>query len=1376
MSGLLDNPITILTVLLCIVIIYYSLKYTNKDSESFGGTNIPIDIQKRIDETAIFLNTNHGIVSTAPSSLNDTDATLPTNCKNDELAKQATVNLFDTIPQSGQHDIRYTKDKHVYVKPFVGGCNPNISRNPNLLGLFRQGQYNFNKDCRSKGYVESVSINDLADSYRCGYDNGNLRNMPKKWLENKNSKGNCDTTDGWDDHIWPSHKFYRLPKKDPVFANSVLANEQQLGAKLQNYLKYITSEETCAPVTSLLHKDSMSSCYLIKSNQKVPLELQTTPSILKANSIPINLTLPKTNHNFLYAKKITINLAGLKVSDIRDKAKEAMNNTMNAVGIIYRLEPDKEEIVAAEQDPWSYDTKSEGVPGTEASWRDTSSGQVNGSSCMYVTGRTTLPYTDNIENINNWSCSGGEVYLLMHKEQRNSSNSLTKTAPLDGDDAYNNFKSALTSAEDPDISYIPNTDKVNGVGTVHSRPLVLAAPYSGVPVVLETRTFKSNYDVDQDRWLYIHEKNANIDNSRVIQENDRIKWSDCKTNCINSYSPSQEAWPEDSHMNHVVDGKCGSYRVADPRKCTSISWNAGHISSTIDTSNSPIKTYTISTIRKGVLLGQAETWARGIALTPDDSPITSNTNLDSASSSGTTGAAAIPEYSIDFSQSSSGTSEESDISLTKSDSIIYVPASGDSSSLTDLPMKLLIGTGNNEGSPLLKLEIGRPNGYDVTVKGSNHHSNAAKYTIKYTIKCPSETKLILEATITRTKSGASNVTLTVELKIVSIIISSQMATALRTNKQALSDKYSIMLSSWNNTSNNNKYCSRDSKLNSGNVEISGESGEYLKANNIKADCNCTNLPLGTDTIECEYNNLESSNICCNTSNITKLKESVSRAQSDVITKQQGVSAAEVAVKNAEEEVKNAVNNLQITKNNAMADIESFVSSSSAVRSANAKLKSANAELKRAKDAWTKAKENLAVYIGDKRVVTKTCVPKSTRGTDGYTKYQPRCEKRGRMGTCEIGGDECIEKDLIESFSTTCTSAAELDDDKLYQSVSDNSSCQTTYSKCHDSVPDSSPNQYKPYKSDCSVKQEKYLEDEREDVHNAKIAYDGSLDELIQKIENDINGLDYIKVSIITNPDGLDKLQVMYKTTSLEESTAVGTCKLYNTVYDGKGDKRGNTDWLVKPSSDNSDVLTAGNFYTSRQLINRTIETNPHKNTKYLVRQIYLFDSLDINTLDEDGSSSNGGGVSDNYSNIYKVKEEIGSFTQLRDAGSNLNSAVWGEGSNLLYNVTVPTKTGPIPNKTITTCKEECTSDKSCFGYTLDQKPIAYTQSDVDYPKLGDPSVGINDEPNRFLRSIPRVEKDTAIKLSMGAKTGKRCPHKNDVYSESGNLVCKTLHN
>jgi hypothetical protein len=81
-----------------------------------------------------------------------------------------------------------------------------------------------------------------------------------------------------------------------------------------------------------------------------------------------------------------------------------------------------------------------------------------------------------------------------------------------------------------------------------------------------------------------------------------------------------------------------------------------------------------------------------------------------------------------------------------------------------------------------------------------------------------------------------------------------------------------------------------------------------------------------------------------------------------------------------------------------------------------------------------------------------------------------------------------------------------------------------------------------------------------------------------------------------------------------------------------------------------------------------------------------------------------------------------------------------------------------------------------MGYTLDQKPIAYTQSDVDYPKLGDPSVSITDEPNRFSRSIPRVEKDTAIKLSMGAKTGKRCPHENDVYKPSGNLACKTLQN
>ena len=35
MSGLLDNPIALITVLLCIVIIFNSLKYTNKDSESF---------------------------------------------------------------------------------------------------------------------------------------------------------------------------------------------------------------------------------------------------------------------------------------------------------------------------------------------------------------------------------------------------------------------------------------------------------------------------------------------------------------------------------------------------------------------------------------------------------------------------------------------------------------------------------------------------------------------------------------------------------------------------------------------------------------------------------------------------------------------------------------------------------------------------------------------------------------------------------------------------------------------------------------------------------------------------------------------------------------------------------------------------------------------------------------------------------------------------------------------------------------------------------------------------------------------------------------------------------------------------------------------
>jgi len=255
-----------------------------------------------------------------------------------------------------------------------------------------------------------------------------------------------------------------------------------------------------------------------------------------------------------------------------------------------------------------------------------------------------------------------------------------------------------------------------------------------------------------------------------------------------------------------------------------------------------------------------------------------------------------------------------------------------------------------------------------------------------------------------------------------------------------------------------------------------------------------------------------------------------------------------------------------------------------------------------------------------------------------------------------------------------------------------------------------------------------------------------------QVINDLKGLKDMKLKVSVEGGNLKYLRVQYDTSTLAESDALGSCELYNFDYTGGSTPRdANVHPKLQSTSDKD--LT---FYRTRKL-NDTVAEYNEKDTKLLVRQIYLFDSLPIKTLN-DGRTDN----SDKYTGLYKgIESEVGSFTKLMGS----------DNSNLLYNVKMNGKGKHTPHQTIDKCEKICKDDTNCRGYTLVQKPVAYTRSGVKVRNVGDPSFQKTVEDSRFIRSVPR--NDNGITINLVNKTGIDSPTDNVVNSEYGILATET---
>ena len=1321
MSGLLDNPITIVTVLLCIVIIYYSLKYTNKDGESFGSLQIVTkpgrsERQKIVSAADKFLSTSEGKPSTAVQKL----VPLP-NCTSDS---RATTNLFQNV--GGSHGVGYTTKKDIYMNP-IDNCNPNITKNPKNMIPALPKMYNHNKGLRSIDYSERTSIHGMNDLHRCKFNNSNLRPTPKKWLQNYNSNAKCGKPDGWNELVWPSHNYYDLEKSDPLFANSVLVDdEDNLATKLTTYINYIASEDTCAPVTSLLHKDSLSDCYFIKGGSIKNKMGDGPPSVLKRESLPIHLATGGI-HPYLEVVSITndINMGvtreggGTTIGEIRKLAKLKMNNSMMAIGIIYQLQPGRRPVTDAHQD-----TYGSGI------------NQNHGYSCTWDGRDKSLPFTDNIGDVDTWKCSKYKVWLLKHQNRRGRLNSnnpnyaIENGVPTFGGDAFDDIESELKD------TYITNSEIVSN-GKLEDHTITSLVDYKDKAVVLESRDFNSPYQVTPSYLNIEQGYNSQISKSMSMADVSHARWRNCKEECSSHPVNSQM----DSWSPPTTDPtKCNSYRIGDRRECTSLSWSPLGVQSAIGYEDSG-KEYSMTATTSPTKIH--EIVKQFIKIVSVDSNISS---ID-------------PTYMIDFSQHA--TTDENTVTLTHRDKIEYNDGRTNKE-LGSIPMKHLVGATSSIGVLNISLGVQSNLNYIIKYSMSEPSTTTSKINYMYSITCPNKTVVTLLASIHRGVATNSSVKISVGLSIISIDISkitgdistivdgygggpTNLYQELATASANYTTSYNELLTNWKSLSND-KYCGE------GNGVLEEIDGEMV------ANCRCATEPPNT-TFTCDYDKPTDPNDCCNTPIMTQFKKSISETK---------LKAAEALVVASEQEVRNDKNEIIRTQDelDSINNRESFYGGSIVIpderlddrRASKIQLNDYLSELKiklsSDQEALLEAEEALLEAEEEYNLKNRLINPPP---------YPCCCCDIGDASCCSgFPGNRfactdarCTSVDSAISGCGSCPAPSRAPSQTVKESFTNMDTCaEAINSKVHlgDGCTRKPSDCNMPNKMECEISQSKYNTSSYIKIasNNLKIK-----DRIIQTISNnaysDIDGLNRLKINVqIKTGREIDKLRVIYSDQTLEESTALGKCSLHNSEYNTPTPQGNTTDVFLSPGQTEMIVPTGvkSQFYVSKKLKADVVEENTKMVRKYLVRQIYLLDSLPINKLN-DGH----GGKHDNYTGIYKVDKKIGSFTQLND--------IDGPGqSNLLYNITVPSKKLAYKNQTMDTCNKECIAAEDCIGYTLDQKPVAYTQSDVKYYKMGDPAFAKTDENTRYLGSKPRA--DNGITLSLINKAGIKCPTVNAV--------------
>ena len=544
MSGLLDNPIALITVLLCIVIIFYSLKYTNKDSESFYSlTDLSKSIHPgiHIDDTPhenkllrYFLDKNTGTPLITERNKRDGYGGVSHQTPGDENVKRKDIYNPKAKCVIDSYD---TRKHYGILNDYHDACTVPSTINKGFhsgsLNIESPTSYHnlqqFCKRCSNKKEFSMYGMKKLSD----------------------NTKDNTCCTDKKHLYRFPNPSCLKLPKSNEHHKNCILDedDDNQTVQKVQNYTSALSETSECIPITGVRVKKRTSNCRLLNNNIKIDVYNEDIPppkliTELRGGRWSTALTKTKSDDEsiskFYKVRKIPkLELKNdMKLINYRREYLKKVKETPNAVGVIIKLQFNNNSTRSNKTDPWLPNTAGGKLKASQDNGVNS-----YGTSCKFNENKVDN-FSSNIDNINDWEIDDMEAWLVLHKVNREGN---------PNHDAYH-FKA------------LSNIMEIDDLNSLDSNCSVIKDNFNEKIFTLENiceeRIYRARYTAT-DEWMGNLKKPFHEDKDK-IQSNTRglIGWDDCKQECIDSNISSDN--------KHVTE--CGTRRLINSSTCTSIKW------------------------------------------------------------------------------------------------------------------------------------------------------------------------------------------------------------------------------------------------------------------------------------------------------------------------------------------------------------------------------------------------------------------------------------------------------------------------------------------------------------------------------------------------------------------------------------------------------------------------------------------------------------------------------------------------------------------------------------------------------------------------------------------------------------------------------------